>query len=108
MGIDPALFWINLFLYFCEEEYILSLISCDKIKTRHFHSTKHLIDDLCAINDCREFGKSFCDIYPKELELKVEHQGDQVTFLNLDMTIKEGTFIYKLFDKRDSFPFLVV
>ena len=23
-------------------------------------------------------------------------------FFNLDITIKEGTFIYKLFDKRDS------
>ena len=32
MRIDPALFWENLFLYFCEEEYILLLISSDKIK----------------------------------------------------------------------------
>ena len=29
-------------------------------------------------------------------------------FLNLDITIKEGTFIYKLLDKRDSFPFSTV
>ena len=39
---------------------------------------------------------------------KIEHQGDHPTFLNLDITIKEGTFIYKLFDKRDSFPFSIV
>ena len=38
----------------------------------------------------------------------VEHQGYQATFLNFDITVKEGTFIYKLFDKRDSFPFLIV
>ena len=44
-------------------------------------------------------------MYPKELELKVEHQGDHTTFFYLDVTIKEGTFIYKLFDKRDSFFF---
>ena len=49
-----------------------------------------------------------CDIYPKELELKVEHQGDYVTFLNLDITIREGTVIYNLFEKRHSFPFSVV
>ena len=43
----------------------------------------------------------FGDIYPKELELRVEHRVDHATFFNLDITIKEGTFLYKLFDKRD-------
>ena len=38
----------------------------------------------------------------------VEHHGDHATFLNLNITAKERTFIYKLFDKRDSFPFSVV
>ena len=47
-----------------------SLISSDKIEAKHFHSTS---------------GK-----YPKEFELKDEHQGDHVTFLNLDITIKNG------------------
>ena len=28
--------------------------------------------------------------------------------MNLDITIKEGTFIHKLFDKGDSFPFSFV
>ena len=88
-----------------EEEYMSSLIDSNKIKARHFHSTKCFIDDLSAINDGGEFERSVCEIYPKELELKVEHQGDHATFLNLDITIKEGTFIYKLFDKRGSFPF---
>ena len=37
-------------------------------------------------------------IYPKEVELNVEHQGDHATFLNFDITIKEETFTYKLFD----------
>ena len=46
--------------------------------------------------------------YPKELKLKDEHQENHATFLNLDITIKDGTFICKLFDKRDSFLFSVV
>ena len=46
------------------------------------------------------------DIYPNELELKVELSGSHASFLNLDITIKEGLFVYKLFDKRDAFPFL--
>ena len=78
------------------------------MKARHFHSTKRFIDDLCALNDGGEFGKVHKDIYPNELELKVEHSGSHASFLNLDITIKEGLFVYKLFDKRDAFPFSIV
>ena len=46
MGIDPALFWANLFLYTYEDEYLSELISSDKVKARHFHATKRFIDDL--------------------------------------------------------------
>ena len=45
---------------------------------------------------------------PPELQLKVEHSGKHLTFLNLDMTIKDGVFICKLFDKHDAFPFFIV
>ena len=107
MEIATAPFWANLFYYRYEKEYMSSLISSDKIKARHFHSTKRFIDDLCAINDSSEFEKSTCDIYSKELQLKVEHRDDHATILNLNITIKVGTFIYKLFDKRDSFPFSI-
>ena len=74
-----------------------SLISSDKIKARHFHSLKRFIDDLCAINDGGEFERSICNIYPKELGLKFEHQGDRATLLNLGIIIKEKTFIFKFF-----------
>ena len=59
-----------------------------------FYSTKHFIDNRSAINDAGAFDRSICEIYRKELELKVEPQGDNATFLNLDITIKEGTFTY--------------
>ena len=42
------------------------------------------------------------------LELEAEHLGNHATFLNLDITSEDGFFIYKLFDKRYSFPFSVV
>ena len=64
-----------------------SLIYSDKIKRKHFLSTKSIIDDLCAINDGGEFEKSICEIFPKELIRKVGHQGDHTTFLNLEITI---------------------
>ena len=68
-----------------------------------------LILDLYAINHGGESGRSICDVYPKELELKAEHQIDHAKFLNLDINIKEGVYNrYKLFEKIDSFPFLIV
>ena len=108
MGIDPAPFWANLFLYQYEERYMSDLIQSDRMKARHFHSTKRFIDDLCAINDGNLFGQIYQEIYPEELELKLEHSGLHASFLNLDITIREGEFVYKLFDKRDAFPFSIV
>ena len=70
----------------------------------HFGPT----DDECNLNDGGEFGRSYRDIYPPELELKCEHQGTHATFLDLDITIEDGTYVYKLFDKRDDFPFFIV
>ena len=64
MRIDPAPFWARLFLYTSEEEYTSSLIASEKAKARHFHSTKHFIDDLCSINDGGYFGKSLSEIHP--------------------------------------------
>lgn len=63
---------------------------------------KHFVDGIHAEKDDGEIG-FFWDMYPNSLELKVEHQIDHVTFLNLDKNIKEGTFIYKLFVERFSF-----
>ena len=85
-----------------------SLISQDKAKARHFHSTRRFIDDLCAINDGNLFNRVYKDIYPEELELKLEHFGTSASFLNLQIDIDRGVFVYKLFDKRDAFPFSIV
>ena len=65
----------NLFLYAYEANYMTDLISSDKVKARHFHSTKRFIDDLCALNDGGEFGRVHKDIYPNELVLKVTTKG---------------------------------
>ena len=84
------------------------LIDSDKRKASHFHSTRRFIDDLCALNDGGEFGRVYNDIYPNELELKEEHSGSHGTFLCLDITITVDIFVYKLFDRRDDFPFSIV
>ena len=52
--------------------------------------------------------KPFKRIYPGELELKLEHSGTHATFLDLDIKVEGEIFVYKLFDKRDKFPFFIV
>ena len=113
MGIDPAPFWANIYLYTYESKYIDNLTKNNsskdnKIRARKFHATSRFIDDLCPLNDGGEFGKSFQEIYSKEMELKAEHEGEHATFLELDITILNRIFVYKLFDKRDDFPFSIV
>ena len=60
------------------------------------------------MNNNDESLKSFKNINLKELELKVEHQETDAAFLDLDITIKDNIFSYKLFDKRDKFSFFIV
>ena len=108
MGIDPAPFWANLYLYWYEEKHVSSLMKTDKVHARRYKYATRFIDDQCNLNDSSQF-KSACEtIYPPELQVKCEHEGQHATFLDLDITIQNGLFVYKLFDKRDNFPFSIV
>ena len=109
MGSDPAPFFANLFLFYYECNWIDRCKKEDYKKARKFHNIFRFIDDLLAINDGGEFGKSFLDIYPPELVLNKENVNDhRTTFLDLCIEIFGNQFIYKLFDKRDAFPFHIV
>lgn len=98
-GNWPCSILENFFIYL--HEYILPLIYSDKVNAGHFHSTKRFTDDLCLIKDGGKFGRSFPQIYSSELELKIKTT--MLLFFNLEITIKEGTFTYNVFDKKDTF-----
>ena len=87
MGIDPAPFWANLHLYSYEYSFITRLIKSDKSRAFKFRHSTRFIDDECNLNDDGEFGKSYREIYPNNLELKCEHEGIHATFLDLDITV---------------------
>ena len=108
MGIDPAPFWANLFLSYFESNHMDQLIRLDVVQARRYHATYRFIDDLCTLNNNHQFENSYKTIYPPELELKIEHNGDHATFLELDISVIDNMFVYKLFDKRDAFPFFIV
>ena len=107
MGSDPAPFMANLFLYHYESNWIRNLKKNSIQRARMFRHTFRYIDDLLTINDNDEFSKSFIDIYPPELQLNLEHSGNQVSFLDLQITNENGHLNTKLFDKRDEFPFSI-
>ena len=79
---------------------MMKLIRTDRYKGFKFKNAFRFIDDddTCTINDSDAFNESYQEIYPTELQLKCEHSGDHATFLELDITIVDGIFVYKLFD----------
>ena len=77
MGIYPAPFWANLYLYNYESKYITNSIRINKLKGRRFYSTFQFIDNLGALNDGGEKWNR----------------------------IDKGKFMYKMFDKQDTFNF---
>ena len=108
MGIDPAPFWANLYLHHYEHKYIKELIKTNPGQALKFRYSSRFIDDEGNPNDSGEFGLSCHSIYPKDLTLKCEHSGTEATFLDLYINIVDGEFVFKLYDKRDNFPFEIV
>ena len=96
------------FFIFFESKHVENLISKQPTRAYKYHAISLSIDDLCALNGDGEFSKSFKCIYTGELELKLEYSGTHAPFLDLDIRIEDGIFVYKLFDKRDKFPFFII
>ena len=44
----------------------------------------------------------------REVELKVEHRGTNVVFLDLGISFKDSIYIYNLLEKTDKFSFFIV
>ena len=79
----------------------------DPIRARRYKHAVRFIDDQYNLNDSGQFKISHHAIYPPELQVKCEHEGQHATFLELDISVQDGGFVYKLFDKRDDFPFFL-
>ena len=71
-----------------------------------FTSVLHMLKFL--INDGGDFRKLFTEIYPSEMEHKIEHKGTHAAFLDLDIANVDHRCAHKLYDKRDNFNFFIV
>ena len=104
MDIDFAPHLGKLFLYFLKSKCVQQLISEGSPCVYKFHGSSRFINEFCTINDDDELPSSYKNINPKQLELKIEHQGEYETFFYLQITIAYNIFAYKLFEKKGQFP----
>ena len=64
------------------------------------------IDDILALN-CPDFIIKAANIYIKELKLEETYAGNHCCFLDLDITLQNGTVKTNIYNKTDAFPFKV-
>ena len=97
------------YIHFYESKSINEIKKKDLINIRKLCNTFRFIDDLNSTNDGEEFKTNYDNIYPVELELRKENADKhEASFLDLDITTRDGEFQVVLFDKKDSFPFSTV
>ena len=92
-----------------EFKYIDSKVKNHELElARSFKGLNRYRDDCTALNidNFRDIAR---DIYPPSLELSQENDDlSQATVLDMNVTISEGRFRTKVYNKTDSFPFEVV
>ena len=78
-------------------------------EVRKLYHIFRFIDDLYSINDCGEFETNYCNIDPEELGFgKENNDKDEASVLDLDIKIRAENFTVGFFNKRDSFPLLLL
>ena len=109
MGSDPVPFFANPFLAHKEADWVKTQRKLGTINVRKINNSIRFIDDLLSLNDGSTFEKHYKDIYPTELELKKENNGNScASSLDLYIYIENGEFHTRLFDKRDNFGLDIV
>ena len=110
MGCDCAPQTADLFLYWYEHSYISSGVDDNNSVVHCLKHASRYIDDLNAPNISQEVCDIICnDIYPEELDIVPTNQNRfNTTFLDLNISIVNGAFKCKLYDKRRDFSFKVV
>ena len=109
MGTNCAPLVADLFLFYYERDFMLSLSDANQSKViEAFSSTSRYLDDLLNI-DNNFFDSMVNHIYPSELQLNKANVSDTgASFLDLHLSISDGFVKTKIFDKRDDLDFNIV
>ena len=108
MGTDCALLIANLYLFCYEYNYMKTLMKLDYGKALKFNFTVRYIDDLLTYNNTL-FMNEIPNIYPQALVLNRTTESDvHVSYLDINISIKQNIFLTNVYDKRDNFNFKIV
>ena len=109
MGTNCAPLVADLFLFCYERDFMTSLSDVKQTEIiEAFKSTSRYLDDLSNI-DNSYFEGMVNRIYPPEPQLNKANTSDtKAPFLDLHLSISNGFFSSKLYDKRDDFDFDIV
>jgi len=106
MGTDCAPQLANLYLHGVEYKYLIKTMHSNYALAKKLSMTGRYIDDLTNFNGGNIFDKVKTDIYPSSLDLiRVNDKNTNADVLDISITIKNGTFLSKLYDKRRDFNF---
>ena len=109
MGTNYAPLVMDLFLFCYERDFMKSLSRVNQADiVEAFSSTSRYLDDLLNIDNIY-FEPMVDRIYPAELQLnKANSSGTEAPFLDLNLSISNGTVSTKIYNKRDDFDFDIV
>ena len=66
-------------------------------------------DDCLVLNDSTQFSRHYNSIYPNEMVLENTNVNTvESNYLDLNITLSNGTFSYKSYDKREDYTFEVI
>ena len=109
MGINCVPLVADLFLFCYARDFMKSLSpdnQADIIEA--FKSTSRCLDNLLNIDNI-DFEQMVNRIYPAELQLNKANSSDtEAPFLDLNLSISNGTVSTKIYDIRDDFDFDIV
>ena len=75
---------------------------------RKFNLNRRYIDDLFVAN-FPEFKNHIYEIYPRELEIKLESNNPkEISYLDLHIVSQNSNLIFTVYDKREDFNFEIV
>ena len=82
--------------------------SCNISLARKFNLNKRYIDDLFVAN-FPEFKNHIYEIYPRELEIKLESNNPkEISYLDLHIVSQNSNLTFTVYDKREDFNFEIV
>ena len=108
-GTNCAPLVADLFLFCYERDFMLPVSDSNQTDIiEAFNSTSRYLDDLLNI-DNPYFEQMVGQIYPTELQLnKANSSNTEAPFLDLNLSITNGTASSKIYEKQDDFNFEIV